>query len=301
MTGEKMMCCASCGIAEVDAVKLKDCGGCDLVKYCSDECQDYHREYHEEACEMRAAELRDRDLFTMPDNSCYGECPICCLPLPIDLQKSVMMACCSKRICNGCDIANKKREIEAGLRQRCVFCREPVPKSKEENEKRKMERIKKNDPIAMRHMGKKRRHEEDFKIALEYFTKAVEFGDIEAHYTLSVMYREGEGVEKDMKKVVHHWEEAAIGGHPTARHDIGVYEVHNGRYDRALKHYIIAANLGCEDSLKCIKDLYARGHASKEDYAGTLRAYQTVVNEAKSAEREEAEAYYKHVAASREE
>ena len=26
-------CCASCGIAEIDDIKLKDCDGCDLVKY----------------------------------------------------------------------------------------------------------------------------------------------------------------------------------------------------------------------------------------------------------------------------
>ena len=31
--------CASCGRAEVDDIKLKMCdGGCDLVKYCGDEC-----------------------------------------------------------------------------------------------------------------------------------------------------------------------------------------------------------------------------------------------------------------------
>ena len=30
------ICCASCGIAAVDDVKLMDCdGGCDIVKYCS--------------------------------------------------------------------------------------------------------------------------------------------------------------------------------------------------------------------------------------------------------------------------
>ena len=33
------ICCPSCGIAEVDDIKLKDCDDCDLVKYCSDKCQ----------------------------------------------------------------------------------------------------------------------------------------------------------------------------------------------------------------------------------------------------------------------
>ena len=65
------------------------------------------------------------------------------------------------------------------------------------------------------------------------------------------------------------------------------------RFDRAEKHFVIAANLGVHDSLQRLKDLYANGHASKDDYASALRAYQAATEEAKSAEREVAEAYYK--------
>jgi len=42
-----------------------------------------------------------------------------------------------------------------------------------------------------------------------------------AHYKLSVLYREGEGVEKDTKKELFHLEEAAIAGHPRARFRLG--------------------------------------------------------------------------------
>ncbi len=131
-----MMCCASCGKAEIDDIKLKDCDDCDLVKYCSDECQKIHREQHVEACKKRKAELRDKQLFTMPDGSHLGECPICYLPLPIDPSKSGFNTCCSKIICQGCAYANTKREIKAGLQQRCVFCREPLAKTDEEVNKR---------------------------------------------------------------------------------------------------------------------------------------------------------------------
>src|SRR5210317_1137512 len=120
-----MMCCASCGRAEVDDIKLKDCDACDLVKYCSDDCQENHREQHGEQCKKRLAELRDKDLFAMPDGSYLGECPICCLPLPISVR-NVFMGCCSKRICRGCDVANQKHEYEAGLERRWAFCREPI-------------------------------------------------------------------------------------------------------------------------------------------------------------------------------
>jgi hypothetical protein len=33
---EADVCCANCGIAGVDDVKLKECTNCDLVKYCGD-------------------------------------------------------------------------------------------------------------------------------------------------------------------------------------------------------------------------------------------------------------------------
>ncbi|MCP4744814.1 MAG: zinc finger MYND domain-containing protein, partial [Desulfobacteraceae bacterium] len=81
--------CACCGIAAVDDVKLEDCnGGCDLVKYCSDKCQENHREQHEEECKNRKAELPDKELFEQPDGTYLGECPICFLPLPLHPKKS---------------------------------------------------------------------------------------------------------------------------------------------------------------------------------------------------------------------
>jgi hypothetical protein len=145
-----MMCCASCGQAEIDDIKLKKCnGGCDLVKYCRDVCQENHRKQHEEECKKRRAELRDRDLFRKSEGSYLGECPICCLPLPLDENKSTMMPCCSKNICRGCEYANQMRENEEGLEHKCAYCREPVPDSREKAEKYMMKRVKKNDPNAM--------------------------------------------------------------------------------------------------------------------------------------------------------
>jgi len=43
---ENTACCASCGIAEVDDIKLKDCNDCKSVRYCSDTCQREHRPNH---------------------------------------------------------------------------------------------------------------------------------------------------------------------------------------------------------------------------------------------------------------
>ena len=287
-----IMCCASCGQAEIDDIKLKKCA-CNLVKYCSDNCMANHRPDHEEECKKGLDKLRERELFEQPDSSHYGECPICCLPLSLDPLKSTMSGCCSNMICNGCNYANQKRENEAGLKRRCAFCRELVPESEEEYDKNVMERIKKNDPVALREEGIRDCNVGDYKTAIKYLTKAAELGDAIAHFELSGLYLNGEGVNKDAEKEYYHLEQAAIGGHPIARHNLGCMEAEiagwSGRYERAKKHWIIAANLGFEDSLKNVKDLYAHGDASKEDYFNALRAYQAAVDATKSSERERAE------------
>jgi len=45
-------------------------------------------------------------------------------------------------------------------------------------------------------------------------------GDVNAHYQISCVCHDGYGVEKDEKKELHHLEEAAIRGHPEARHNL---------------------------------------------------------------------------------
>ena len=292
--------CASCGIAGVDDIKLKFCDDCDLVKYCSVECQENHREEHDEECKKRKAELRDRDLFTQPDSSYLGECPLCRLPLSMDPNKSTLMSCCCKIICDGCNYANQKREFEAGLQHRCAFCREPAAESQEEYNKRVMERVKKKDPVALTKMGKRHFNEGDFGKALEYYSKAAELGDADAHCELGMLYYCGTDVEKDEKKAIHHLEQAAIGGHPGARGFLANYEERIGRPDRAVKHLIINANLGCDLSLKYVKDFFVAGIVSKEDYAAALRGYQAAVNETKSAERVKGEVLYARREAARE-
>eukprot|EP00985_Skeletonema_marinoi_P010712 scaffold5030_cov128-Skeletonema_marinoi.AAC.6 len=131
-----------------------ECAACDLVRYCSDACLKEHRPQHEEACVKRAAELvRDKILFRQPDGTHRGDCPICCLPMPLDPAKSIIMPCCSKVICEGCTHANMLREIEGKLEHKCLFCREPI-QAKDKTDEMMMKRIEANDPEAMR-LGKR--------------------------------------------------------------------------------------------------------------------------------------------------
>ncbi len=288
----EMMLCASCGTAAGDDIKLMKCSACHLVQYCSVKCQKDHWKQHKKECKKRAAELKDEILFKQPESTHLGDCPICCLPLSIDPQKSTVYTCCSKMICNGCILANGQRERAERLQLKCPFCREPLH-DEEINKQRIMKRVEVNDPFAMCSMGTIRCDEGDYKAALKYWTKAVALGDAHAHHQLSSLYREGEGVEKNEKKVLHHLEEAAIGGHPYARHNLGCVEEENGRMDKAVKHFIIAAKLGCDTSLDSLKDAYKAGHASKEDFATALSGYQAANEATKSPQRDKAVVYEK--------
>ena len=284
-------CCASCGIAEIDDVKLKDCDGCDLVRYCSDECRENHRSEHEEACKKRAAELRDEQLYKQPESSHLGDCPICCLPLPLDLMKSTLTGCCSKLICTGCFYANQMRELEQNLATKCTFCREALSKTEEEHFKRLMRRIEKNDPYAIYQQGAEQYDKGDYRSAFEYWKKATDLGNVDAHHRLAGLYIFGKGVEQEEGKIIHHLEEAAIAGHPEARYNIGYHKWNNGDKEGAVKHWIIAATLGEDDSTKMLMKAFKEGHVSKEDYAAALRAHKAAVDATKSPQRDIAEKF----------
>ena len=283
---DAMQRCASCGTAENDDIKLKKCTACHLVRYCSVKCQKEHWSQHKKECKK----LRDEILFKQPESSHLGDCPICCLPLPIDPSKSAFYTCCSKHICQGCHLVNQKRERDQRLQCKCPFCRKALPKTMDESKKRLMKRIEVNDPVAMRNMGAFREMEGDYKAAFDYWTRAAAWGDAMAHYQLAGRYRKGLGVvEKDEKRALHHVEQAAIGGHPGARHNLGCMEERHGRIDRAVKHWIIATKLGYDESLNAVTDLYKAGLVKKEDFTAALRGYQAAINATKSPHREEVE------------
>lgn len=230
---------------------------------------------------------RDRDdlLFAQPRGSCFGDCPLCFLPMPIDTSKHVVFSCCSKFICLGCFHAEEKRQRQLNGPKKCPFCRHPVPTTLAEGNANVTRRAEANDPAALVKVGDIHNHKGEYKRAFHYWRKAADLGDAWAHFNLFFLYQDGKGVEKDVKKEVHHLEEAAIAGHPTARYNLGVHEWNEGSNERAVKHYIIAANLGHDNSLKMLKK---EAIVSKEDLAAALRAHQAAVDAMKSPQRDAA-------------
>ena len=116
-------------VGQKGALLLKSCKSCMLVRYCNVNCQRNHCSKHKKVCKQRAAERRDEALFKDPPAK--EDCPICFLPMPVNLIACMTLPlatissmpiqdfakanerleklsmeqyyeCCGKRICRGC-------------------------------------------------------------------------------------------------------------------------------------------------------------------------------------------------------
>jgi len=288
--------CANCGKGEEASLSLKSCTACKMVRYCSRECQIAHRPQHKKECRKRAAELYDEKLFKQPP-LVTGDCPICFIRIPTLCTGSKYMSCCGKLICSGCILAprydNQGNEVD---NRKCPFCRTPWHGSHEELMERMNKRIEKGDAYAIYQLGNyyvegSSGFAQDYSKALEQWHRAGELGHAMAYNSIGYAYKYGEGLEVDKKKAKHYYELAAMGGNEMARHNLGATEQNAGNMERALKHYMLAAEGGYTDSLKRIQDLYKKGFASKDDYTQVLKSYQAYLSEIKSDQRDKAAVY----------
>ncbi|EJK63573.1 hypothetical protein THAOC_15759 [Thalassiosira oceanica] len=225
--------------------------------------------------DVRSAWPRGNQLVLMKKGRTRSEgddCPICQLPLPLDISESLFRECCMTRVCKGCALAARKR----GMRD-CPFCRAPPPK--EEHVLAMVQARVDKVRIGEGH-GEGRR-------VIRACRRAR--GERKAHFNLGVTYAIGDNVEKDTAKALRHFEEAGMSGHVMARHNVGGMEYEAGNYDFALQHWMIAAKLGHEDSLNEVKSFFMAGDATKADYAAALRGYQSAIEEMSSPDRDEAE------------
>ena len=132
--------------------------------------------------------------------------------------------------------------------------------------------------------------QQDYEKANELWLKAGDLGCVDGYGKLGSSYVTGRGVEMDKKKAMHYWELAAMKGSSTARHNLGILEIDAGNEHQAVKHFILAANAGFKKSLDMVKKGFVRGIVTKDEYANTLRAYQSRHDETKSVMRDKAEA-----------
>ncbi|EJK76503.1 hypothetical protein THAOC_01729, partial [Thalassiosira oceanica] len=282
--------CANCGKHGSDTVKLKICTACRIVKYCGVDCQRAHRKQHKKACKQRAAEIKDEQLYSQGHERQEGDfCPICALPIPLPVNDhSFLKACCMKRICRGCSLATRKRGMFD-----CAFCRAPMPNNYADELAMIRARVKKKDPEAILFLGQKYSFgslelQKDTRKAVELLTEAAELGSIDALFDLGNAYFKGNGVQEDTRKAYEFYKKAAMQGHVECRHNLGNHEGRKGNFDRAIKHYMISAKMGHEDSVGNIKQLFMAGFGTNDQYMEALRGYQNAVEEMKSNDRNEA-------------
>ncbi|EJK66510.1 hypothetical protein THAOC_12569 [Thalassiosira oceanica] len=195
--------CANCGKHGSDTVKLMDCAACRLVKYCGVDCQRAHRKQHKKVCKQRAAELEHEQLYSQGLERQEGDiCQICTLPIPMPMDKhAVLEVCCMKRVCHGCDLAAQKRGMCA-----CPFCRTPFTDNDDDKLAMVQARVLKKDPEAIHFLGDQYFFgllglQKDVRKAVTLWTDAAELGSIDALYDLGVAYESGGGRDKkDMVK-----------------------------------------------------------------------------------------------------
>jgi TPR repeat protein len=102
------------------------------------------------------------------------------------------------------------------------------------------------------------------------------------------VYYAGDSVEEDKPRGICHLQQAAMKGHASSRHLLGVSEYNNKNYELAVQHWMISARMGHDGSLNKIKKMFTEGRATKAQYAEALIGYQDAVEETKSPQREEA-------------
>ena len=278
--------CANCG---KEGSNLNTCNRCKSVKYCNAACKKKHRSKHKNKCDRRVAELHEEALFKQPPQK--EDCPICFLRLPTLRSGSRYQTCCGKVICSGCIIA----VILTTGKNMCPFCRALAPPSGEENIERVKKRIEVGDAycaiLGGYYSNGIRGFPQDGEKALELWHRAGERGNAASYNNMGSAYFHGRGVERDVKKVIHYYELAAMGGSVNARHNLGCNDGNAGNIDRALKHFMIAVEDGDSNSLKQIKQMFSNEYATKDDYVKALKAYQAYLSEVKSDDRDNAADY----------
>ena len=241
---------------------------------------------------ISAAGKDDERLYSEGHERLEGDfCPICTLPIPLPIGKhSTFNVCCMTVICGGCLVASQKRGVLD-----CPFCRAPYPDNDADELAMIQARVEKKDPNAIMALAQKYYFgtlgmQKDLRKAVELWTEAAELGSVEALFYLGFLYCNGGGcgVREDKAKGIHFFVKAAMQGHAVSRHNLGFHEAEKGNHDRAVRNLLISAKMGLKESVDTTKKLFINGQATKEQYAQALKGYQDATEEMKSHDRDEA-------------
>lgn len=107
-------------------------------------------------------------------------------------------------------------------------------------------------------------NEKEYKIAVEYFNKAKELGNVAAINSLGLCYKFGIGVKKDINIALNFFKEAASKNYVYALNNLGIYYEDEGNFEEAKRYFLKSANLG--ESYACNKiGEYLRKDSNKKE------------------------------------
>mmetsp|Transcript_848 Transcript_848/g.1379 ORF Transcript_848/g.1379 Transcript_848/m.1379 type:complete len:136 (-) Transcript_848:164-571(-) len=133
------------------------------------------------------------------------------------------MACCSNMICVGFDDANQKREMKESLHPTCLFWRHPTAGIARSSQHECYEKNRGEKGIIMVHLsiGKS---QPDWATLMRIMS-----------YRVCIISK---GQVMDEKNSLCHSKQVAIGGHTSARNNLGAIEKDNGWHEskNALLH-----------------------------------------------------------------
>ena len=283
-----------------------------LVKYCNADCQRNHWPKHKKPCKQRAAKLHDEALFK--DSPAKEDCPICFIPMPVNLlccvslpdatissvpindfananerfenkDMQVYYSCCGKSICKGCVYSF----IHSG-NDKCPFCNsDRGTKTEEERVEELMKRVEAQDAasicmLAGYYLQGTRGFQQDYTKAMELYARAADLGCSKGLSYLANIYHKG----GNLKKAKFHYEAAAMAGDEVARNNIASIEAQSGNMERAVKHWTIAASAGDFGAMNELIIEFKKGRVNRESMYSTLAAYNISCAEMRSEARDAA-------------
>ena len=110
---------------------------------------------------------------------------------------------------------------------------------------------------------------EDYREALEYLEKAAEIGWSDADVLIAQMYRDANGVERDLEKCIRHLKKAAENGHNKAMYMLGDLYM-DGKFmkkdpEEAFKWYMMSALVGNSRSQYQVASMLDSGIGTEKD------------------------------------
>jgi TPR repeat protein len=135
------------------------------------------------------------------------------------------------------------------------------------------------------------RIKKDVDKAVELFCRAAELGSVRAHSILGYIFNGFGRVRKPNAKAKQFYEKAALKGCGHSRYILGNMDANSGSFDRAIKHWLMAASQGHIEAIDSMKKALAEGKATKDHYRQALQGYKQYLDEVKSNHRDRAVAY----------